>query len=111
MLDSYLQAIEGRLSANDVTARGQYVEFDRDKFTRLPLIERVQIMVGALKSGATPAMVDALSEVLDLDFVLPEDPNTPPPPAPTSPAPPAPAAVTPPPPPPPAPAAALPAGR
>ena len=111
VLDSYLQAIEGRLSANDVTPRGQYVEFDRDKFTRLPLIERVQIMIGALKSGATPAMVDALSEVLDLDFVLPEDPDAPPPPAPTSPAPPAPAAVTPPPPPPPAPAAALPAGR
>jgi phage portal protein BeeE len=92
VLDAYLQAIEGRLSANDVTPRGQYLEFDRDAFTRLPLLERVQVMVGALRSGATPAMVNALSEVLDLDFVVPDDiapapvPPTPPPaPAPAPP--------------------------
>jgi phage portal protein BeeE len=87
VLDSYLRAIEGRLSANDVTPRGQYLEFDRDAFTRVPLLERVQIMVGALKSGATPAMVNALSQVLDLDFEIPDD--IAPPPVPTVPAPPA----------------------
>ena len=94
VLDAYLQAIEGRLSANDVTARGQYVEFDRDEFTRLPLLERVQIMIGALKADATPAIVNQLSAALDLDFVLPEtttDAPAPPAPAPTPPVAPAPA--------------------
>jgi phage portal protein BeeE len=81
VLDSYLRAIEGRLSANDVTARGQYVEFDRDAYTRMPLLERVQIMVGALKGAATPEMVNQLAEALDLDFVMPGDPAPPPPPA------------------------------
>jgi hypothetical protein len=104
VLDSYLQAIEGRLSANDVTPRGQYVEFDRDEFTRLPLLERVQIMVSALKSGASPAMVNELAGVLDLDFTLPDEepapiPVTPPAPEPAPPprpvSPPAPAALTP----------------
>ena len=51
VLDPYLQAIEGRLSANDVTPRGQYLTFDRDQFTRLPLADRVQVMVAALESG------------------------------------------------------------
>jgi hypothetical protein len=85
VLDSYLRAIEGRLSANDVTPRGQYVEFNRDAFTRMPLIERVQIMVGALKGGATPATVDQLAKSLDLDFTMPDEPTppTPPPAAPT----------------------------
>ena len=93
VLDTYLQAIEGRLSANDVSPRGQYFEFDRDEFTRLPLLERVQIMVGALKSDATPAMINGLSAVLDLDFVMPDttaDPAALPPASPTAP-PPAPA--------------------
>jgi phage portal protein BeeE len=90
VLDSYLRAIEGRLSANDVTPRGQYVEFDRDAYTRMPLIERVQIMVGALKSQATPAMVNQLAAALDLDFVLPDEPEPDIPPSPPA-APPAPA--------------------
>ena len=96
VLDGYLQAIEGRLSANDVTPRGQYLEFDRDEFTRLPLLERVQIMVGALKADATPAMVNGLAQVLDLDFVMPDttaeptDPAQTAPGAPTSPPAPAP---------------------
>jgi phage portal protein BeeE len=85
VLDSYLRAIEGRLSANDVTPRGQYVEFDRDAYTRMPLIERVQIMVGALKGGSTPEMVNQLAEALDLDFEMPTDP-APPPPEPSPPA-------------------------
>ena len=83
VLDAYLQAIEGRLSENDVTPRGQYLEFDRDDFTRISLMERVQIMVGALKSGAEPAMVNQVAAVLDLDIALPEGPDdapvTPPP--------------------------------
>ena len=111
VLDSYLQAIEGRLSANDVTPRGQYVEFDRDKFTRVPLLERVQIMVGAIKSQAPASLVNQLAAALDLDFVLPDDPNTPAPgtPPPSAPVltPPAPAPA---PPPPPAPAALTPGG-
>ena len=79
VLDAYLQAIEGRLSANDVTPRGQYVEFDRDEFTRLPLLERVQVMVAALKAGDPPALVNQLAAVLDLDFAIPEEDTTPPP--------------------------------
>ena len=98
VLDTYLQAIEGRLSANDVTPRGQYLEFDRDEFTRLPLLERVQVMVAALKGGDPPALVNQLAKVLDLDFSIPEEDITPPPPpAPPvpAPAPPTPAALTP----------------
>ena len=98
VLDAYLQAIEGRLSANDVTPRGQYVEFDRDEFTRLPLFERVQVMVAALKAGDPPALVNQLAGVLDLDFEIPEEDTTPPPPpAPPEPmpSPPQPAALTP----------------
>jgi phage portal protein BeeE len=94
VLDSYLRAIEGRLSANDVTARGQYLEFDRDAFTRLPLLERAQVMVGALRSGAAPELVNELASVLELDIALPEGPAgdtaTPAPPAPAPPAVPAP---------------------
>jgi phage portal protein BeeE len=106
VLDSYLQAIEGRLSQNDVTPRGQYLEFDRDEFTRLPLLERVQIMVGALRADATPAMVNQLSAALDLDFEMPDEPADPAPAPSPAPAPTAPPAV----PPAPAPAAALPSG-
>jgi hypothetical protein len=94
VLDSYLRAIEGRLSANDVTPRGQYLEFDRDAFTRLPLLERAQVMVGALRSGAAPELVNELASVLELDIALPEGPAgdtaTPAPPAPAPPAVPAP---------------------
>jgi hypothetical protein len=71
VLDTYLRAIEGRLSATDVTPRGQYVEFDRDAFTRMPLAQRVQVFVGALRGGATPEVVDALAEAMDLDFQVP----------------------------------------
>jgi hypothetical protein len=85
VLDTYLQAIEGRLSANDVTPRGQYLEFDRDEFTRLPLLERVQIMVGALKGGTAPEVVNQLAAVLDLDFQMPEVAPPPAPPAPEQP--------------------------
>jgi hypothetical protein len=106
VLDSYLRAIEGRLSANDVTPRGQYVEFDRDAYTRMPLIERVQIMVGALKGGSTPEMVNQLAEALDLDFTMPTDPTPPTPTTPPPAAPPAPAQPVPAP----APPAALPPG-
>ena len=98
VLDTYLQAIEGRLSANDVTPRGQYLEFDRDEFTRLPLLERVQVMVAALKGGDPPALVNGLAKILDLDFSIPEEDTTPPPPpAPPTPmpTPPRPAALTP----------------
>jgi phage portal protein BeeE len=98
VLDTYLQAIEGRLSANDVSPRGQYFEFDRDEFTRLPLLERVQVMVAALKGGDPPALVNGLAKILDLDFSIPEEDVTPPPPAPPpvpAPAPPTPAALTP----------------
>ncbi|HEY2303238.1 MAG TPA: phage portal protein [Acidimicrobiales bacterium] len=101
VLDSYLQAIEGRLSANDVTPRGQYLEFDRDEFTRLPLLERVQVMVAALKGGDPPALVNGLAKILDLDFSIPETdtvpipPAAPAPPLPTPPAPRTPAAITP----------------
>ena len=92
VLDSYLRAIEGRLSAGDVTPRGQRVEFNRDAFTRLSLVERVTVMVGALKADAPPLLVNTLADVLDLDIQMPEDPTT----APALPAPaPAPAASTP----------------
>jgi hypothetical protein len=74
VLDAYLRSIEGRLSAGDVTPRGQYVEFDRDSFTRLPLVDRVQIMVGALRGGAAPELVNQLAKVLDLDVGLPSGP-------------------------------------
>jgi hypothetical protein len=85
VLDSYLQAIEGRLSANDISPRGQYFEFDRDEFTRLPLLERVQVMVGALRSGATPEMVNQLATVLDLEMALPVAPSDQPLPVPVVP--------------------------
>jgi phage portal protein BeeE len=91
VLDAYLQAIEGRLSANDVTPRGQYLEFDRDEFTRLPLLERVQVMVAAIKGDAAPALVNQLGKVLDLDFSMPDVPAPPVPPAPPAIAPPPPA--------------------
>ena len=101
VLDTYLQAIEGRLSANDVSPRGQYLEFDRDEFTRLPLLERVQVMVAALKGGDPPALVNQLAKVLDLDFEIPETDTVVVPPSPPAPAPippgPAPAAPRPPP--------------
>ena len=71
VLDTYLRAIEGRLSAGDVTPRGQYVQFDRDAFTRMPLAQRVQVFVGALRGDATPEVVDALAQALDLDFRVP----------------------------------------
>ena len=52
-------------------------------------MERVQIMVGALKSGAEPAMVNQVAAVLDLDIALPMGPDaepvTPPPAPPTPP--------------------------
>jgi phage portal protein BeeE len=100
-LDSYLRAIEGRLSAADVTPRGQYVQFDRDAFTRLTLLQRVDVMVGALKSGAPPALVNQLATALDLDITMPGEPDPTalptdapaPPPATTVPAPPAPTPV------------------
>ena len=101
VLDTYLQAIEGRLSANDVSPRGQYFEFDRDEFTRLPLLARTQVMVAALKGGDPPALVNQLAQVLDLEIAIPEEntivvpPAPPPAPAPAPPAPPAPAALTP----------------
>jgi len=98
VLDAYLRAIEGRLSQNDITPRGQYLEFDRDEFTRLPLLERVQVMVGALKGAATPAIVRSLAEVLDLDFALQIGPEDLALPAETTPPPPPSSAPTPPPP-------------
>jgi phage portal protein BeeE len=103
VLDSYLRAIEGRLSANDVTPRGQYLEFDRDAFTRLPLLERVQVMVAAVKSQAPATLVNELARALDLDFQMVDEP-TPPAPAPAP-------VLVPPPPPPPAPAALTPGGN
>jgi Phage portal protein len=96
VLDAYLRAIEGRLSANDVTPRGQFLEFDRDAFTTLPLLERAQVMVGALRSGAAPELVNQLADALDLDLELPTGPaaaDTQP--QPISPAPAPPPAVTP----------------
>jgi hypothetical protein len=72
VLDTYLRAIEGRLSANDVTPRGQLVTFDRDSFTRLTLLERAQILVGAMRSGATPEQVAQLTDAIGLD-VAPQD--------------------------------------
>lgn len=98
VLDTYLQAIEGRLSAGDVTPRGQYVQFDRDAFTRMPLAQRVQVFVGALRGDASPEQVNSLADALDLDFNMP----TPTGDAPTEPAP----TATPSPPPAPAPAPA-----
>jgi phage portal protein BeeE len=102
VLDAYLRAIEGRLSANDVTPRGQYLEFDRDAFTRLPLVERVQLMLGAMKGGTDPALVNQLAAVLDLELALPVGPADAPLPDPAvpnpttaPPGPPAPAAITP----------------
>ena len=84
VLDAYLRAIEGRLSAGDVTPHGQYVEFDRDAFTRLPLADRVQIMVGALRGGAQAELVNQLATVLDLDVALPSGPAGEPLPVPDS---------------------------
>jgi phage portal protein BeeE len=87
VLDTYLRAIEGRLSANDVCPRGQYLQFDRDSFTTLSMLERVQIFVGALRAGALPEMVSALADALDLDFDMPSPTGVeppPPPPPPTS---------------------------
>jgi phage portal protein BeeE len=107
-LDSYLRAIEGRLSATDVTPRGQYVQFDRDAFTRLTLLQRVDVMVGALKSGAPPALVDQLATTLNLDITMPDEPD--PTALPTdTPAPPPSSAVPAPPPPRPTPATPAPA--
>jgi phage portal protein BeeE len=107
-LDSYLRAIEGRLSATDVTPRGQYVQFDRDAFTRLTLLQRVDVMVGALKSGAPPSLVNQLAGTLDLDIEMPGEPD--PVALPTdAPAPPPSSTVPAPPPPRPTPAAPVPA--
>jgi len=94
VLDAYLQSIEGRLSANDVSPRGQYLEFDRDEFTRLPLMERVQVMVAAIKGQASPELVNQLAAVLDLEMALPETPADEPLPLPD--VPPAPPVPTPP---------------
>jgi hypothetical protein len=94
VLDSYLQAIEGRLSANDVTPRGQYLEFDRDEFTRIPLQIRIEAMVAALRAQADPRAVNQIAQALDLDFTLPTLPADLPPPV-TGPAPPAPPPTSP----------------
>jgi Phage portal protein len=94
VLDAYLQAIEGRLSAADVTPRGQKVRFDRDAYTRMPLSQRIEVMLGAMKSAAAPGTVNQLADLLDIDLHLPESDdqpaiNPPPPPAPAPTAPPA----------------------
>jgi hypothetical protein len=68
VLDAYLRAIEGRLSAPDVTPRGQLVRFDRDQFTRITPMQRAQVMVGALKSLATPEQVAQVADALGVDL-------------------------------------------
>jgi hypothetical protein len=67
VLDAYLRAIEGRLSAGDVTPRGQYVRFDRDAFTHLTQMQRAQIMVGALRSQAEPERIDQVARSIGID--------------------------------------------
>jgi hypothetical protein len=67
VLDPYLRAIEGRLSAGDVTPRGQYVRFDRDAFTHLTQMQRAQIMIGALRSQAEPERVDQVARSIGID--------------------------------------------
>ncbi len=71
VLDSYLRAIEGRLSAGDVTPRGQFVQFDRDEFTQMSKAEKVTAMIGALRSQATPEAIAAIASFLGLDFEIP----------------------------------------
>ena len=68
VLDPYLAAIERRLSANDLTPRGQCVRFDRDAFTHPTLMEKAQIMVGALRWQADPALLDRLGQALGIDL-------------------------------------------
>jgi portal protein len=75
VLDGYLRAIEGRLSAGDVTPRGQYVEFDRDTFTRLPLGDRVSLILQAIATGAPPEFLDRLAALLGIDVGLLRGPD------------------------------------
>lgn len=46
-----LHAIEARLSMDDITPRGQYVEFDLDDFLRGNSLERVDVTVKLLEAG------------------------------------------------------------
>ena len=78
VLDSYLRAIEGRLSANDVTPRGQYLRFDRDAYTHLTQMQRAQIMVGALKSQADPERVDQIARSIGVDPTAGDTVDSPP---------------------------------
>ena len=71
VLDTYLRAIEGRLSAGDVTPRGQFVQFDRDEFTQMSKAEKVTAMIGALRSQATPEALAQVGAFLGLDFDIP----------------------------------------
>jgi len=67
-LDPYLTAIEGRLSAPDVTPRGQVVRFDRDLFTHITPAQRAQILVGALKSADQPGQVQQVADIIGVDL-------------------------------------------
>lgn len=67
VLDAYLRAIEGRLSAPDVTPRGQSVIFDRDAFTRPTLLDRANVLLEALRV-LPPAAVPAIGDALGLDL-------------------------------------------
>jgi hypothetical protein len=67
VMDPYLRAIEGRLSANDVSPRGQFFRFDRDAFTHLTQMQRAQIMIGALRSQAEPERIDQVARSIGVD--------------------------------------------
>jgi phage portal protein BeeE len=46
-----LDAIESRLSQDDITPRGQYVEFELDDFLRGNPTERVDVLIKLLDAG------------------------------------------------------------
>jgi len=69
-LRPYLSTIESRLSMDDVTPRGQYVEFELDDFLRGNPTERVDVIIKLLESG----IID-ISEARQMEDLAPRGAN------------------------------------
>jgi HK97 family phage portal protein len=65
-LRPYLDVIESRLSLDDITPRGQCVEFDLDDFLRGNPTERVDVLVKLLQAG-----IITVPEARDMEDLAP----------------------------------------
>ena len=67
-----MHVIESRLSMDDITPRGQYVEFDLDDFLRGNSLERVDVTVKLLESG-----IITRDEARHMEDLAPSTPTAP----------------------------------